>query len=231
MEAIQFVMLRSYFGRNQPQLMSNKQSNFDFAEEFRQRTKAFALRIMKLVDRLPVAPSCRAAGAQLVRSGSSVAANYRAACRARSEREFAAKLHIALEEADESVLWLELLNESGNLSEGKLDELLIEAKAILSILGKAEKRPARIREKETVKTTQKNHRKPSRPNSYLHTLPPSNPISLHRYFRVDAHAGAQRVLRVHLVERDFDGHALGYFHEVAAGIVGGQQGEAGAGSG
>ena len=119
--------------------MSNSLSNFDFAEEFRQRTKAFALRIMKLVDRLPTAPSCRAAGLQLVRSGSSVAANYRAACRARSEREFLAKLHIALEEADESVLWLELLSEGGHLPEGKLDDLLTEAKAIMSILGKAEK--------------------------------------------------------------------------------------------
>ena len=114
-------------------------SNFDFAEEFRQRTKYFALRVMKLVDRLPVLPSCRAAGAQLVRSGTSVAANYRAACRARSSREFAAKLHIALEEADESVLWLELLNESEALPAGKRDEVLAEARAIMAILGKAEK--------------------------------------------------------------------------------------------
>lgn len=76
---------------------------------------------------------------QLVHSGSSVAANYRAACRARSEREFLAKLHIALEEADESVLWLELLSEAGHLPEGRLDELLTEAKSIMSILGKAEK--------------------------------------------------------------------------------------------
>ncbi|GAB2788371.1 four helix bundle protein [Hymenobacter luteus] len=119
--------------------MPNTQSNFDFAEEFRQRTKAFALRVMKLTDRLPVTPSGRAAGAQLVRSGMSVAANYRAACRARSQREFAAKLHIALEEADESVLWLELLNEAGTLPPGKLDELLSEANAIMAILGKAEK--------------------------------------------------------------------------------------------
>jgi four helix bundle protein len=119
--------------------MSNNLSNFDFAEEFRQRTKAFALRVMKVVDRLPTFPSCRAAGMQLVRSGSSVAANYRAACRARSEREFLAKLHIALEEADESVLWLELLSEGGHLPEGKLDELLTEARSIMSIFGKAEK--------------------------------------------------------------------------------------------
>ncbi|MGI4864815.1 MAG: four helix bundle protein [Janthinobacterium lividum] len=126
--------------------MPNNLSNFDFAEEFRQRTKAFALRVLKLVDRLPNAPSCRVAGMQLARSGSSVAANYRAACRARSEREFIAKLHIALEEADESVLWLELLGEGGHLPEGKIDAILAEAKAILSIIGKAEK-TARDRQK------------------------------------------------------------------------------------
>ena len=119
--------------------MPNNLSNFDFAEGFRQRTKGFALRIMNLVDRLPSVPSCRVSGMQLVRSGSSVAANYRAACRARSEREFVAKLHIALEEADESVLWLELLSEGGQLPEGKLDDLLAEARVIMSILGKAEK--------------------------------------------------------------------------------------------
>jgi len=129
--------------------MSNSLSNFDFAEEFRQRTKAFALRVLKLVDRLPSAPSCRVAGMQLARSGSSVAANYRAACRARSEREFNAKLHIALEEADESVLWLELLNEGGHLPEGKLDDILGEAKAILSILGRAEK-TARDKQKKPI---------------------------------------------------------------------------------
>ncbi|WP_246010635.1 four helix bundle protein [Hymenobacter perfusus] len=114
-------------------------SNFDFAEEFRQRTKTFALRIMKLADRFPKEPSCRVAGLQLLRSGTSVAANYRAACRARSEREFNAKLHIALEEADEAVLWLELLSEGSSLPTGKLDDLLSEARAIMSILGKAEK--------------------------------------------------------------------------------------------
>ncbi|WP_243636035.1 four helix bundle protein [Hymenobacter edaphi] len=122
-----------------PVPMPNSVSNFDFAEEFRQRTKAFALRIMKLVDRLPSAPSCRAAGLQLVRAGTSIAANYRAACRARSEREFNAKLHIALEEADETVLWLELLSEGGHLPAGRIDDLLTEAKAIMSVLGKAEK--------------------------------------------------------------------------------------------
>ena len=114
-------------------------NNFEFGEEFKQRTKAFALRVMRLSDRLPITPSCRTAGMQLVRSGTSVAANYRAACRARSAREFSAKLHIALEEADETVLWLELLNEGGSLPAGRLDKLLAEAQSILAIIGKAEK--------------------------------------------------------------------------------------------
>ncbi|UOQ75623.1 four helix bundle protein [Hymenobacter sp. 5516J-16] len=127
--------------------MPNSVSNFDFAEEFRQRTKAFALRVMKLVDRLTTEPSCRVAGMQLLRSGTSVAANYRAACRARSEREFNAKLHIALEEADETVLWLELLNEGGVLPAGKLDDLLTEARAIMFVLGKAEKTVRERRQK------------------------------------------------------------------------------------
>ena len=138
--------------------MPNTLSNFDFAEEFRQCTRAFAARIMNLVDRLPTAPSCRTAGMQLVRSGSSVAANYRAACRARSERGFATKLHIALEEADESVLWLELLSEGGHLTEGRLDDLLTEARAIMFILGKAEK-TAREKLKKHVRDEKKGEEK------------------------------------------------------------------------
>ena len=77
-------------------------------------------------------------------------ANYRAACRARSEREFHAKLHIALEEADESVRWLELLNEGGRLPEGKLDDLLLEARAIMFVLGRSEK-TARDKQKKANK--------------------------------------------------------------------------------
>jgi len=84
---------------------------------------------------------------QLLRSGTSMAANYRTACRARSEREFNAKLHIALEEADESVLWLELLNEGGQLPPSKLDDLLVESRAIMFILGKAEKTAREKRQK------------------------------------------------------------------------------------
>jgi four helix bundle protein len=71
---------------------------------------------------------------QLLRSGTSVAANYRAACRARSKREFVAKLCIAVEEADETVFWLELLLESGLVSRHKLSALMEEAGELLAIL-------------------------------------------------------------------------------------------------
>ena len=79
------------------------------AEELKHRTKDFALRILKLVAALPKTIEGRAIGNQLVRSGTSVAANYRSACRARSRPEFIAKLGVVLEEADETLLWLELI--------------------------------------------------------------------------------------------------------------------------
>ena len=115
------------------------QSNFDFSAVFRQRTKSFALRVMKMTDQLPPSPAGRTVGNQLVRVSSSVAANYRAVCRARSGREFAAKLHIALEEADEAVFWLEMADEGSLVGVGRLTELLREANEILAVLGTAEK--------------------------------------------------------------------------------------------
>ena len=79
------------------------------AQDLKERTKQFALRVMRLVDALPNTPKGRAIASQLVRSGTSVAANYRAACRGRSKAEFIAKVGIAEEEADETALWLELI--------------------------------------------------------------------------------------------------------------------------
>ena len=72
-------------------------------------------------------------GRQLLRSGTTVAANYRAACRGRSKAEFTAKIGIVAEEADETVLWLELMAESGILPEAKLKELLREARELTAI--------------------------------------------------------------------------------------------------
>jgi four helix bundle protein len=97
------------------------------------RTKSFSLRILRLVDHLPRTMSGRAIGSQLVRCGTSIGANYRAACRSRSRAEFAAKLGIVAEEADETVYWLELLRDADLLSEAKLSELLREANELTAI--------------------------------------------------------------------------------------------------
>ena len=98
------------------------------------RTKSFALRIMKLIGALPNTVAGRAIGEQLIRSGMSVSANYRAACRARSRAEFIAKLGIVEEEADETCHWLELIIESAMLDEAKVKDLLKEANEITAIM-------------------------------------------------------------------------------------------------
>jgi four helix bundle protein len=97
------------------------------------RTKAFALRILKLVDHLPRTTSGRAIGNQLVRSGTSVGANYRAACRSRSRAEFAAKLGLVAEEADETVYWLEVIRDGNLLPANELSGLLKEADELTAI--------------------------------------------------------------------------------------------------
>lgn len=114
--------------------------------ELLQRTKKFALRIMKLVDALPNTTAARAIGNQLVRSGTSVPANYRAACRGRSKAEFIAKLGIVEEESDESALWLELIIEGQLMEEKLVNGLLQEAKEITAIIA-ASKITARSRSK------------------------------------------------------------------------------------
>src|SRR6266850_6267790 len=101
--------------------------------EMKQRTKAFALRVIKLAGTLSEDAVGRRLGDQLLRSGTSVAANYRAACRARSKPEFLSKLGIAEEEADESMFWMELLVESGLVPERKLRELIDEANQLTAI--------------------------------------------------------------------------------------------------
>ncbi len=102
-------------------------------QELQSRTKAFALRILKLVDALPRSPAGRAISNQLVRSGTSIGANYRAACRSRSRAEFAAKLGIVAEEADETIYWLELIRDGNLLPANKLEEVLKEADELTAI--------------------------------------------------------------------------------------------------
>jgi four helix bundle protein len=101
--------------------------------ELRRRTKSYALRIVKLVEALPKTTTGRAIGNQLIRSGTSIGANYRAALRARSKAEFISKLGIVIEEADESEFWMELIIESKLLKEELVKDLLHETNELISI--------------------------------------------------------------------------------------------------
>lgn len=103
-------------------------------DELKDRTKQFALRILKLVAALPKTIEGRAIATQLVRSGTSVAANYRATCRARSKAEFIAKIGVVLEEADETLLWLELISEANLLPPKRINPLLAEANELVAIM-------------------------------------------------------------------------------------------------
>ena len=107
--------------------------------ELLERTKQFALRIFKLVVALPQTIQGRAVAAQLIRSGTSVAANYRAACRARSKPKFVAKLGVVEEEADETAFWLELIIET----DLQVKPLLTEASEIVAIMASSKKTAAK----------------------------------------------------------------------------------------
>ena len=101
---------------------------------FKQRTKAFALRVIRLVEALPKSPTGGVLARQLLRSGTSVGANYRAACRAKSQADFIAKMGIVEEECDEAVYWMELLIESGIVKAERLADLMREAHELLAMV-------------------------------------------------------------------------------------------------
>ena len=103
------------------------------SEALKLRTKTFALRVLRLYRSLPRTQEARILGKQLLRSSTSIGANYRAACRGRSRAEFIAKLGIVLEEADEAVFWLELFQEGNVFPAEKLRDLLQEANELVSI--------------------------------------------------------------------------------------------------
>ena len=107
--------------------------------ELQNRTRQFALRVLKLVDALPASAAGRAISRQLVRAATSVGANYRSACRARSRAEFAARLGVAVEEADESLYWLELIRDGKLIAERNLSLLLKEADELTAILASGRK--------------------------------------------------------------------------------------------
>jgi four helix bundle protein len=110
-------------------------NSLDKATELKQRTKSFAIRIVNLFRSLPRSPDAQTLGKQLLRSGTSVAANYRAVCRARSQAEFISKMGIVVEETDETVFWLELLGETGIVRPVRTQNLLKEANELVAIFG------------------------------------------------------------------------------------------------
>ncbi|MGA2609651.1 MAG: four helix bundle protein [Terriglobia bacterium] len=102
-------------------------------EQLRARTKQFAIRIVRVFKSLPKNDEARIIGKQLLRAGTSVAANYRAVCRSRSKAEFISRMSVVVEEADETAFWLELLIETSIIPGVRLRDLLAEANELLAI--------------------------------------------------------------------------------------------------
>lgn len=114
--------------------MQNRQRKNMEREDLKLRTKKYALRIVKLVEALPKNSTGRTIGNQLIRSGTGVAANYRATCRARSQAEFISKIGVVIEETDESAFWLEMIIESGLMKKELIEPLLKETTELLAIM-------------------------------------------------------------------------------------------------
>ena len=104
------------------------------ADEMKKRTRAFALRTIRLVEALPQTRTAEVIGKQLLRCGTSVGANYRAACRARSQADFISKMGIVEEEADETIYWMGLLIEAGLMEKERVANLLDEASQIVAMV-------------------------------------------------------------------------------------------------
>jgi four helix bundle protein len=102
--------------------------------DLKERTRAYALRVVRLVGSLPRTMIAEVMGRQLLRAGTAVGANYRAACRARSRAEFVAKMGLVEEEADESLYWMELIVDAGLVDKRRVAELMAEGDEILSII-------------------------------------------------------------------------------------------------
>jgi four helix bundle protein len=105
-----------------------------FVENMKKRTRVFGLRVINLFESLPNTKTANVIGNQLLRCGTSVGANYRASCRARSNADFIAKMGIVEEETDESIYWIELLVDAGAVKRKLVENLMDEANEILSIV-------------------------------------------------------------------------------------------------
>ena len=119
------------------------------SEQIKERTKQFAIRIVDLFRALPKNEESKVFGRQVLRSGTSVAANYRAVCRSRSKAEFISKIGIVVEEADETVLWLELLVDTGIITIEKMKDLLREANELLAIFAASQRTAKRSSGQQT----------------------------------------------------------------------------------
>ena len=111
----------------------------EFVEIFKQRTKKLAIDVIWLYEKLNKTEVTRIVGKQLIRSATSVAANYRAACVSRSRKEFYSKLSIVIEETDETLFWLELMQETNKVSKELSTPLIMEATEIIKVLMTARK--------------------------------------------------------------------------------------------
>lgn len=119
------------------------------AEELKNRSKQFAIRIVKLFRSLPRTEEARIMGKQVLRAGTSVAANYRAVCRARSKPEFIAKIGLVVEEADETTFWLELLVDTGIVRAARMRSLMSEANELLAIFAASQYTARKMRAHRT----------------------------------------------------------------------------------
>ncbi|WP_286132463.1 four helix bundle protein [Leptolyngbya sp. O-77] len=117
-------------------------------EDLRQRTKAFALRIIKVYNALPKTTEAQVLGKQLLRSGTSVGAHYREAVRSRSKTEYISKIGIGLQELEESIYWLELLTDAGLVTPQKIGSLMNETNELIAIFVALSNRARRTREKK-----------------------------------------------------------------------------------
>ena len=157
------------------------------SKDLKDRTRRFAVRIIRMVDKLPRSIASEVIARQLVRSATSIGANYRAASRGRSKAEFIAKLQIVLEESDETQYWLELLLEVDLLDRQALQELSQEADELTAIFVSALK-TARSREKSIYLLT----------SSFYLDMPPSSRGLGHELFklgtRVRISLGVQQVI-------------------------------------
>jgi len=103
-------------------------------EDFKKRTRQYALRVIRLVESLPVDRTSRVLGDQLLRAGTSVGANYRSSIRAKSRADFISKMGTVEEECDESLYWMELLIEAGKIPSRRLAALMQEGSEIVAIV-------------------------------------------------------------------------------------------------